>query len=340
MRSAVQLLASGEIVALPTETVYGLAADAVNVAAVARIFEVKERPLFDPLIVHLPAAAALDEVAQVPEELGPIVRVLTTQFWPGPLTLLLPRTAAVPDLVTSGLDTVAVRMSDHPVFRRIAREFGRPLAAPSANRFGRISPTSAIAVMEELGGRIPLIVDGGACSRGLESTIIRLTAPEDSSGKGRKRKPRIEIVRAGPVTAEELKKFGTIVRVRADRQDGDPAQVAPDAPGQLDSHYAPATPLRLLTAPDAFNPEPGKRYGLLSFRGEAADGFLDLADWEKIAVLSPGSGKMPEAAIRFFFLLRQLDNAGLDEIIAEPIPERGLGVAMMDRLRRASRHGA
>ena len=215
--------------ALPTETVYGLAADATNVDAVAKIFEIKNRPKFDPLIVHLPAKAALEKVALVPEELQKTVNVLTTQFWPGPLTLLLPKHPNVPDIVTSGLDTVAVRMSDHPVFRKIAKEFGKPLAAPSANRFGRISPTSAAAVLDELGGLIPLIVDGGACGRGLESTIVTLQAPEDTGGKGKKRKPRIEIVRPGPITAEDLKKYGVVVLPK-NRKSRD-ATDTPEAPG-------------------------------------------------------------------------------------------------------------
>ncbi|MGK0184350.1 MAG: L-threonylcarbamoyladenylate synthase [Verrucomicrobiales bacterium] len=332
VQSAVQHLNAGDVVGLPTETVYGLAADACNEAAVAKIFEVKGRPKFDPLIVHLPTKAALDEVAEVPEELEKAVKVLTTQFWPGPLTLLLPKKPLIPDIVTGGLDTVAVRMSEHPVFRKIAKEFGRPIAAPSANRFGRISPTSAAAVMEELSGLVPLIVDGGACGRGLESTIVRLEAPEDSNGKGKKKKPRIEIVRAGSVTAEDLKNFGVVIKPKR----GGRAQAVSAAPGQMSSHYAPATRLRLFDYPEDFEPDPEKRYGLLSFRGEAEDGYLSLTKWAKVSVLSPGSGKMMEAAIRFFFLLRELDNSGVDEIIAEPIAERGLGLAMMDRLRRAS----
>lgn len=333
VQSAVQSLTAGDVVGLPTETVYGLAADACNEEAVAKIFEVKGRPKFDPLIVHLPNKAALADVAEIPEDLVKAVQVLTTQFWPGPLTILLPKKPLIPDIVTAGLDTVAVRMSEHPVFRKIAKEFGRPIAAPSANRFGRISPTSAAAVQEELGGLVPLIVDGGACGRGLESTIVRLEAPEDSAGKGKKKKPRIEILRAGPITAEDLKNFGVVIKPKRGAR---AKALASGAPGQLASHYAPATPLRVPEYPEDFVPEPGKRYGLLSFRGEKEDGYLSLTDWAEVAVLSPGSGKMMEAAIRFFFLLRQLDNSGVDEIIAEPIAERGLGLAMMDRLRRAS----
>ena len=331
VQMAVDHLAASDLVALPTETVYGLGADAFDEVAVAKVFEVKERPKFDPLIIHLPKIGMLTEVADVPVEIEKFVRILAAQFWPGPLTMLLPKRPVVPDIVTAGLDSVAIRMSEHPVFRRVAKEFGRPIAAPSANRFGRISPTSAAAVHEELGGRIPLILDGGACGRGLESTIVRLHAPGTMGNKGEK--PGVEILRAGPVTADDLKKYCKLLKkIPVVQRESEPAE----APGQLSSHYAPAKRLRVLNDPADFEPEAGKRYGLLSFKGEEKAGYLNLAEWEEVAVLSPGVGKMPEAAIRFFFLLRQLDNSGIDEIIAEPIPERGLGVAMMDRLRRAS----
>src|SRR6187431_2948332 len=171
---AVELLARGETVALPTETVYGLAADAMNPEAVARIFAAKERPSFDPLIVHLPHRDRLADVAVVPDDIAKAVSQLIEHFWPGPLTLVLPKNPAVPDIVTAGLPTVAVRMSANPIFRKVITSLARPLAAPSANRFGRISPTSAAAVLKELGGRIPLVVNGGACHTGLESTIVRI----------------------------------------------------------------------------------------------------------------------------------------------------------------------
>ncbi len=327
VNQAVTLLHSGETVALPTETVYGLAADATNPVAVAKIFEAKERPAFDPLIVHLPSRKSLHEVAEVPAELEADITRLIETFWPGPLTIVLPKTALVPDLVTSGLPTVGVRMSDHAVFKKIARAFDRPIAAPSANRFGRISPTSASAVQEELDGRIPLIVDGGACARGLESTIIRLE-------KSRGPKPFFHILRAGPITAEDLKKYGKIVR--EEHNEAVEAN-APEAPGMLASHYAPRTPLRLLASPDEFVPQPGLRYALLSYRGQKKDGYLGLTDWAETLVLSPGSGKLPEAGIRFFHLLRQLDQLeDIDEIIAEPVPDRGVGAAILERLRKAA----
>jgi L-threonylcarbamoyladenylate synthase len=320
---ACALLRDGEVVALPTETVYGLAADALNPEAVAKVFAAKERPSFDPLIVHIASRGDLKDVAIVPDELAEAVNKLTAAFWPGPLTLILPKHPDVPDLVTSGLPTVAVRQSAHPVFRAIGKELGHPIAAPSANRFGRISPTSASAVMKELGGRIPLIVDAGACSEGLESTIISI---EPREGK----KPVFRLHRAGPITKEQLQEYGRVEKVR------EISAIAPQAPGQLASHYAPLTPLILLENPADFVPEEGKKYGLLSYRGDDESPYVQLHDWETVEALSPGSGKLAEAAIRLFFVMRQLDEAGLDAIVAEPVSETGLGVAIMDRLRRAS----
>jgi L-threonylcarbamoyladenylate synthase len=324
LREACALLQQGEIVALPTETVYGLAADAFNPVAVAKVFAAKDRPSFDPLIVHIAARGDLKSVADVPAAIADTVDKLTSTFWPGPLTLILPRHSAVPDIVTSGLSTVAVRQSAHPVFRAINKLLGHPIAAPSANRFGSISPTSASAVIKELGGRIPLVIDAGACSEGLESTIISI---EPREGK----KPIFRLHRAGPITKEQLQEFGKVEKVRG----GDAGQM-PQAPGQLASHYAPRTPLILLEDPADFQPEEGKRYGLLSYTGDDDGPYVTLHDWECIESLSPGSGKLTEAAIRLFFVMRTLDEAGLDAIIAEPVSETGLGVAIMDRLRRAA----
>ncbi|MDH4445291.1 MAG: L-threonylcarbamoyladenylate synthase [Akkermansiaceae bacterium] len=320
---ACALLRAGEVVALPTETVYGLAADALNPTAVAKIFAAKERPSFDPLIVHIASRSDLKSVAIVPDDIADAVNKLTNAFWPGPLTLILPKHPDVPDLVTSGLATVAVRQSAHPVFRAVNKELGHPIAAPSANRFGRISPTSASAVMKELGDRIPLIVDGGACSEGVESTIISI---EPREGK----KPIFRLHRAGPVTKEQLQEFGKVEKVREVQLD------APMAPGQLASHYAPLTPLILLENLADFTPEEGKKYGLLCYTGDDDSPYVTLHDWDVIESLSPGSGKLAEAAIRLFFVMRALDEAGLDAIIAEPVSETGLGVAIMDRLRRAA----
>ena len=322
VQRAVSLLQAGEPVALPTETVYGLAADALNPEAVAKIFAAKERPSFDPLIVHLPHKDRLQDVADIPDDLVSTIGQIVERFWPGPLTIILPKKPCVPDIVTAGLPNVAVRISDNPIFKRVITSFGGPLAAPSANRFGRISPTSAGAVKEELDGRIPLILDGGACMHGLESTIIRIERGET--------KPIFRVLRAGPVIKEDLQAIGKVIYEHTN------TNPTPDAPGQLPSHYAPATPVRLLSGPDDFRPDPSKKYALLSYRGEDEDGYMDLADWVQTAVLSPGSGKLTEAAVRLFFCLRKLDEAGADEIIAEPVTDKGLGMAIMDRLRRAA----
>ena len=320
---AVNLLAAGEVVALPTETVYGLAADALNATAVAKIFEVKERPSFDPLIVHLPHKKDLEDVADVPEDILPVVKKLIEKFWPGPLTIILPKKACVPDIVTAGLPTVAVRASMNRVFNKVARALDRPLAAPSANRFGSMSPTSSSAVKAELDGRIPLIVDDGASLHGVESTIVKIEASSP--------KPRIIIMRPGPITQDDLKPYGVVVLMKNLKQ-----EQKPEAPGLLESHYAPRTPLRLLESPDDFVPEEGKSYALLSYRGDADDGYADLTEWKGVHVLSPGKGKLVEAAVRLFYALRELDKLGADEIIAEPVPTQGVGLAVMDRLRRAS----
>ena len=190
--AAVELLRKGEIVALPTETVYGLAADALNAIAVAKIFEAKERPRFDPLIVHLPDRAWLEKVADLPAQDRQLILKLADKFWPGPFTMVLPKRQIIPEIVTAGLDTVAVRFSAHPVFSEIIREFGKPLAAPSANRFGGVSPTAAQHVLDDLQDRITLIIEGGPTAHGIESTIVAI------------RDGKIDILRRGPITAEQL----------------------------------------------------------------------------------------------------------------------------------------
>lgn len=301
-------LHAGEPVALPTETVYGLAADALSAEACARIFAAKERPFTDPLICHLPDAASLD-IYTVPCDLA---RRLAARFWPGPLTLVLPKAPVIPDLVTAGQHTVAVRCSAHPVFSRVVKHFGRPLAAPSANRFGRISPTSAEAVMEELGGRIGLVVEGGDCQHGVESTII---AVEDNA---------LRLLRTGPIDEALLADFAPMVAARGDEL----------APGRLPWHYAPATPLKILTPEFERTPDfLEMRSGLLAWTHPAIDG-----NWERVEYLSK-RGDLAEAAHRLYACLRRLDAAGLDRIFAEPLPETGLGVTIMDRLRKAAARG-
>lgn len=307
---AVKLLRAGEIAALPTETVYGLAADARNADAVARIFEAKERPRFDPLIVHLPDAGWLERVTRIENGTRSLLERLMEKFWPGPLTFVLPRAEVIPDLVTAGLDTVAVRISAHPIFAEIIRAFDGPLAAPSANRFGRISPTAADHVWSELHGRIPLIVDGGPATHGLESTIIAL------------RNGGMDLLRRGPVTQEQLAEFGEVTPVSAD---------APlRAPGQLPSHYAPRTPLMIVRDAASFVRPKKKKCGLLAWN---ASGKAN--EFAAVRVLTP-QRDLREAAANLFRCLRELDDANLDLIVAEELPDEGLGSAIMDRLRRAA----
>lgn len=304
------VLREGEPVGLPTETVYGLAADALNAEAVARIFEAKERPRFDPLIVHLPDRDWLEKIADLPAQDRQLILKLTDRFWPGPLTIVLPKREIIPDLVTAGLDTVAVRISAHPVFDEVIRAFGSPLAAPSANRFGRVSPTTAQHVMDELGGRIPLIVDAGPTMHGIESTIVWV-----HQGK-------IDILRRGPVTAEELSTFGKIDSVTAAEKIS--------APGQLPSHYAPKTTLRLIDDANSFSAAQNERVALLAWNPiDSAKGFA------AVRRLSARSD-LREAAANLFRYLRELDGLDVDLIVAERVPETGLGAAIMDRLRRGA----
>ena len=332
---AVEYLDDGSVVALPTETVYGLGANALDAEAVAKVFEAKGRPSFDPLIIHLSNREEIHRYCDLSPELNDIVQKLIENFWPGPLTMVLPKKDIIPDIVTSGLSTVAVRMSGHPIMQEICKKFGKPIAAPSANRFGRISPTSAGAVLKELDGKIPLIIDGGACNAGLESTIIRVELGEN--------KPELHLLRAGPVVKEDLQKIGKVIRPKKLterarqklKEAGD--QQAMQAPGMLDCHYAPSVPLYFLDKPEDFKPQEDKSYALLSYRGQAKDGYMDLYDWDVVEELSPGKGKLAEASVRLFHVLRMLDESGVDAIVAEPVSETGLGVAINDRLRRASK---
>jgi L-threonylcarbamoyladenylate synthase len=307
---AASILRRGGLVAFPTETVYGLGADAFNPRAVARVFEVKARPSFDPLIVHLATAG---ELARVSPTDDPRVAALAARFWPGPLTLVLPRRPEVPDLVTAGLDTVGVRVPAHPAALRLIAAAGTPVAAPSANPFGYVSPTTAAHVAELLGPAVDLVLDGGPCRVGVESTILSLAGETPV------------VLRPGGVPREALEEvLGVALDVvgRAER---------PLAPGQLEKHYATRTPLRILPGPAA--PASGGRVGLLAWRDAGAKGYA------AVEVLAP-DGSAETAAARLFAALRRLDDAGLDLILAEPCDEAGLGHAIMDRLRRASVPGS
>jgi L-threonylcarbamoyladenylate synthase len=312
--AAVELLRKGELVALPTETVYGLAANALNAVAVAKIFEAKERPRFDPLIVHLPNREWLERIVDVPTNDRQLIGKLANKFWPGPFTIVLPKLKVFPDIVTAGHDTAAVRISAHPVFAEIVGELDEPLAAPSANRFGRVSPTTAQHVLEELDGRIPLIVDAGATEHGIESTIIAV------------RDGTIAVLRRGPITNEQLSEFADISSIAVTG--------GISVPGQLPSHYMPTTPLRLIDNAKAFSPKENQRIGLLAWKARRSGDRRSLK-FSAIRNLSD-RGDLREAAANLFRYLRELDALGLDLIVAERVPSQGLGAAIMDRLERAS----
>lgn len=297
IEDAAALLRAGELVALPTETVYGLAADARQGEAVAGIFAAKGRPAFNPLIVHVPSADA----ARAHVEWSQAAERLASAFWPGPLTLVLPLTEGhgIASLVTAGLDTLALRCPAHPVAQDLLLAFGGPLAAPSANPSGKISPTEAAHVLAGLDGRIAAVLDGGAAEIGLESTIVSLAGP-----------PRL--LRHGSITREALETaLGAPMA-----EDVTPAAV--QAPGQLSSHYAPDAPLRL----EVRAAEPGE--ALLGF-GDAEGATLNL---------SP-SGDLREAAANLFAMLRELDKT-VARIAVSPIPAKGIGIAINDRLKRAA----
>ncbi|MCU0954032.1 MAG: L-threonylcarbamoyladenylate synthase [Hyphomicrobium sp.] len=301
--NAGRLIRSGGLVAFPTETVYGLGADATNGEAVAGIFAAKGRPSFNPLIVHVPDLAAAEELGSF----GPEARALAARFWPGPLTLVVARKHACPvaDLATAGLSTIALRVPNHPVARAFLKAAGRPIAAPSANRSGHVSPTAARHVETDLGERADMIIDGGATVHGVESTVV------DASG------PRIMLLRPGAVTQEDLERVAGYSIERAEA-----VALQPSSPGQLLSHYAPKAHLRL-DAKEALQGE-----ALLAFgRAVPSTGF--------VINLSP-AGDLLEAAANLFAALRAFDAAGSARVAVMTIPETGLGAAINDRLRRAA----
>jgi len=323
LRLAAAALAAGELVAFPTETVYGLGADAFNPVALARIFEAKRRPTFDPLIVHIADLADLPVVADVGALDGAAAAtlgLLTERLWPGPLTLILPKRPAVPDLATSGLPTVAVRFPAHPVARRIIALAGRPIAAPSANPFGYLSPTRAEHVRDQLGERVDYIVDGGPCAVGVESTVLDLCrTPPAILRPGGTERERIEAL-IGPVAAV------------------DGSAVLPTAPGQLASHYAPRAPLTLYARGALAGLAVAPEDAVVFFDPPARDVWLRGAGPGPLpmtAVLSE-NGSCLEAAAALFELLHRLDAQGVAAIHVERGPDSGLCVAVHDRLVRAA----
>lgn len=314
---AARLLSAGELVAIPTETVYGLAANAFDEAAVLKVFEAKQRPAFDPLIVHV---HSIEQLAGAVREVPPEAEALMKAFWPGPLTLVLPKHPRIPDLVTSGLDTVAVRMPAHPLTLELLRALPFPLAAPSANPFGYVSPTNAQHVADQLGERIPYILDGGPCAVGVESTILGLE-PDLIPHTSHFKPPTSSWVlyRAGGVPVEAIENVIGTVRPQV-------KHVLPVAPGMLESHYAPRKPVFIGDIRALLKQHPG-RAAVISFstKHEA---------W-RCEVLSP-SRDLNEAARHLFATLRALDASEADMILAEVFPDEGLGRAINDRLRRAA----
>lgn len=301
-----EYLSRGQLVAIPTETVYGLAGNAFNEEAVLSIFEVKQRPSFDPLIVH---TDSLYSVVKFVEAIPEAARALAEAFWPGPLTLLLPKKAIISDLVTSGLDTVAVRVPNHPLTLELLRSLDFPLAAPSANPFGYISPTSPEHVVQQLGEKIPCVLDGGPCFIGIESTIVGFPGGVPT------------VMRLGGLSIEDIESvIGTVATTLHSSSN-------PLAPGQLKSHYAPRKPLFLFAREALKNQVVSPNKGVLYFDTESLT--------QTSRTLSK-AGDLREAAQHLFGYLRELDAMPVDEIWAEIVPDVDLGRAINDRLRRAA----
>lgn len=301
---AASALVEGRLVAFPTETVYGLGADATNARAVAAIFEAKGRPRFNPLISHVADAEDAARFAL----LGPQARALADAFWPGALTLVLKKRpdCAIAELVSAGLDTVALRVPSHPVAQALIRAAGRPIAAPSANRSGHVSPTTAAHVQADLGEKVTIILDDGPCMIGVESTVVDVSGSEPA------------LLRAGGVTREALE---AVVGATLAVQIGEAER--PSSPGQLASHYAPRAAVRL----EAIAPRPGEAF--LAFGPTSSEHNGPMVN------LSP-TGDLIEAAANLFAALRRLDASGATTIAVAPVPDTGLGEAINDRLRRAA----
>jgi L-threonylcarbamoyladenylate synthase len=305
IQHAATLLRAGQLVAIPTETVYGLAANALSGSAVTKIFEAKNRPFFDPLIVHILSA---DHVLKYAQAFPPEAQVLADRFWPGPLTLLLPRRPQIPDITTSGLPNVGLRCPRHPLLQELLSELNFPLAAPSANPFGYVSPTTAAHVAAQLSEVVPYILDGGPSSVGIESTIIGFDGG-------------ITLHRLGGITQEEIEHVIGPVRLLTQTHSN------PLAPGQLDSHYSPRKKVVIGSLPALIREYGDASVSVLSFQTDyhVPNQFI----------LSP-SGSLAEAAQRLFAALRSLDSDDSELVLAEWVPDVGLGRAINDRLRRAA----
>jgi len=306
IQQAAEIIKRGGLVAFPTETVYGLGADGLNPIAVAKIFEAKKRPAFNPLILHIADKNWLKKFSTIQN--GKI-DLLIDKFWPGPLTLVLLKTEIVPDIVTSGNSTVAVRMPNHAVALQLIEACGTPIAAPSANKFGHLSPTEAAHVAKYLGDKVDMILDGGKSSVGVESTIIQFHEDE------------FYLLRPGGLSKEEIEK--EIGEIKIGIVDPD----KPNAPGQLLSHYSPQTPLKFFHKKYL---DEDKKIGILFFKENKL-----VFPFAQVKILSP-AGNLREAAANLFSFLHDLEKENLDLILVEPMEEKGLGRAIMDRLRKAS----
>jgi L-threonylcarbamoyladenylate synthase len=306
IKKAKQLLESEELVAIPTETVYGLAGNALNPKSVLKIFKVKERPEFDPLIIHVPSLFAAEKYV---DHLPDVAIQLAQKFWPGPLTILLKKKHIIPDLVTSGLDTVGLRCPDHPLTRELLEALDFPLAAPSANPFGYVSPTTPEHVQDQLGDKIQYILDGGSSRIGIESTII-----------GFENKAPI-VYRMGGLSIETLERELGKIKVQLHSSSN------PKAPGQLKSHYAPSKRIILGNIEDLLQKYPAHCSSILTFQKDYNS---------PNQVILSKSGSLDEAAQNLFASLRSLDKMEADVILAELVPDEGIGRAINDRLRRAS----
>lgn len=308
LEKAAGILIQGGLVAIPTETVYGLAGNALDDKVVSRIFEVKNRPSFNPLIIHVNGFRAIGSYV---EQIPPLALKLAKEFWPGPLTLVLPKKSTISFLVTAGNEGAAFRVPRHPMTTKLLELLPFPLVAPSANPSGFLSPTTALHVAKQLGGKVDYILDGGPCSVGLESTII---------GFDEKGNPLM--YRQGGISEEEIESEAGIRPA--------PYNASVKAPGMLSSHYAPHTLVKIISKDQIRLVADGQKSGILAF-----DHFVDPGPGGKCLVLSP-SGDLGEAARNFFGFLRNLDEEGLDQILTFEFPNKGLGRALNDRLSRAA----
>lgn len=315
---AVALLNAEEVVAIPTETVYGLAGNIFSEKAIKAIFEIKKRPFFNPLIVHIPSVDYLNTIVEyVPEK----AKLLAEAFWPGPITLVLKKKNNIPDIITAGKDTVAVRVPNHPVTLELLNQLDFPLAAPSANPFSSISPTTAEHVDTYFKDSIKMVLDGGACKSGIESTIIGFENDQPI------------IYRLGSTAIEDIEAvIGTIdIKNTVTKQSRRENEIIPDAPGMLERHYAPKTETVLTNnVLDTIKKFPSKRIGLLVFNSEVD------SDLIHIQIVLSKQGNLAEAASKLYDALHQLDKENLDIIIAERLPNNGLGKSINDRLQRAT----